>query len=184
MSRSPSHWPALAAAALLAFTLPAVADTPAAASSTIRSSMSSLTGTARLSYPIAADNVRFSFDVHADATGSGPQKAHGTLHIRHYVSGERTSYFWTARAECLLTSGRVAVVTGTITDTSPKLEPWRGQRLSFTVVDGQPDQTGTSGPRPVSEAPACQVGSKTPATAPAPLMQVTSGGYRVHDGQA
>ncbi|MFJ3511638.1 Repetin [Streptomyces luteogriseus] len=116
-----------------------------------------LTGTAKL-YRSAGDDITFSFDAHLAAEDKAdPSKATGTFAFSHYLNGEG------ARAEvkvdCLLTGGKVAVVSGVITDSD--LPGAEGKRVGVTVHDlGRHDRLGyswasTGSPVDTKELPKC-----------------------------
>ncbi|MFE7032259.1 Repetin [Streptomyces sp. NPDC057621] len=119
-----------------------------------------LTGSAKL-YRSAGDDITFSFDARLAAKDNDdPLKATGTFEWSHYAGGEGA---WAkAEVDCLLTGGRVAVVSGVITDSD--LPGAKGKRVGVTVHDtGRHDRLGyswaaTGGPvgglpRCVSSAP-------------------------------
>lgn len=100
-----------------------------------------LTGTAKL-HRSAGDDITFSFDAHLAAKDKAdPMKATGTFAFSHYQNGNG------ARAEvavdCLLTGGKVAVVSGIVTESDlPGVE---GKRVGVTVHDlGRHDRLGYS----------------------------------------
>ncbi|MGW7822838.1 hypothetical protein ACWGLF_33060 [Streptomyces puniciscabiei] len=100
-----------------------------------------LTGTAKL-YRSAGDDITFSFDAHlAAADTADPLKATGTFAWSHYsphMNGRAK-----ARVDCLVTGGRVAVVSGVITDSDHP--EWVGHRVGVTVHDtGGVDRLGYS----------------------------------------
>ncbi|TPQ15999.1 hypothetical protein [Streptomyces sporangiiformans] len=100
-----------------------------------------LTGTAKL-YRSAGDDITFSFDAHLAAKDNDdPLKATGTFRFSHYANGEGG---WAkAKVDCLVTGGKVAVVSGVITDTD--LEGVEGHRVGITVHDtGRIDRLGYS----------------------------------------
>ena len=116
-----------------------------------------LTGTAKL-YRSAGDDSPFTFVAHLAAEDKAdPSKATGTFEFRHYLKGEG------ARAEvkvdCLLTGGKVAVVSGVITDSD--LPGAEGKRVGVTVHDlGRHDRLGyswaaTGSPLDAKELPKC-----------------------------
>jgi hypothetical protein len=138
-----------------------VSDAPrqqATASDTPRQrEAAALTGTAKL-YRSAGDDITFSFDAHlATEDKADPSKATGTFEFSHYLNGEG------ARAEvkvdCLLTGGKVAVVSGVITDSD--LPGAEGKRVGVTVHDlGRHDRLGyswaaTGSPVDAKELPKC-----------------------------
>ncbi|MEU0898605.1 Repetin [Streptomyces massasporeus] len=116
-----------------------------------------LTGTAKL-YRSAGDDITFSFDAHLAAKDKAdPSKATGTFEFSHYLNGEG------ARAEvkvdCLLTGGKVAVVSGVVTGSD--LPGAEGKRVGVTVHDlGRHDRLGyswasTGSPVDTEELPKC-----------------------------
>ncbi|MGW4755731.1 Repetin [Streptomyces chartreusis] len=119
-----------------------------------------LTGTAKL-YRSAGDDITFSFDAHLAAKDDAdPTKATGTFEFSHYLNGEGA---WAkAEVDCLLTGGKVAVVSGVITDSD--LPGAEGKRVGTTVHDvGRRDRLGyswasTGSPVDTKELPKC-VGS-------------------------
>jgi hypothetical protein len=102
-----------------------------------------LTGTAKL-YRSAGDDITFSFDAHLAAKdGADPMKATGTFSFSHYRNGDG------ARAEvavdCLLTGGKVAVVSGIVTESD--LPGAEGKRVGVTVHDSAATTgSATAGP--------------------------------------
>ncbi|SDO64735.1 hypothetical protein SAMN04487981_11279 [Streptomyces sp. cf386] len=119
-----------------------------------------LTGTAKL-YRSAGDDITFSFDAHLAAKDNAdPTKATGTFEFSHYLNGEGAKA--KARVDCLLTGGKVAVVSGVIT--SSDLPGAEGKRVGITVHDvGHRDRLGyswasTGNPVETKELPKC-VGS-------------------------
>ncbi|MGI5371294.1 Repetin [Streptomyces sp. A244] len=116
-----------------------------------------LTGTAKL-YRSAGDDITFSFDAHLAAKDKAdPMKATGTFRFSHYLNGSG------ARAEvevdCLVTGGKVAVVSGVITESD--LPGAEGKRVGVTVHDlGRHDRLGyswasTGRPGEGNEPPRC-----------------------------
>ncbi|MFH9014539.1 Repetin [Streptomyces sp. NPDC017943] len=125
-----------------ALLLTAGAASAATASGTPRQrEAAALTGTAKL-YRSAGDDITFTFDAHlAAADGADPTKATGTFTFSHYRDGSG------ARAEvevdCLVTGGRVAVVSGVVTESD--LPGAEGKRVGVTVHDlGRHDRLGYS----------------------------------------
>jgi hypothetical protein len=100
-----------------------------------------LTGTAKL-YRVAGDDITFSFDAHLAAKDNDdPTKATGTFEWSHDPDGDGA---WAkAKVDCLLTGGKVAVVSGVITDSD--LPGATGKRVGVTVHDlGHRDRLGYS----------------------------------------
>ncbi|MFE4574838.1 Repetin [Streptomyces chartreusis] len=119
-----------------------------------------LTGTAKL-YRSAGDDITFSFDAHLAAKDTAdPTKATGTFEFSHYLNGEGARA--KAEVDCLLTGGKVAVVSGVITDSD--LPGAEGKRVGITVHDvSRRDRLGyswasTGSPVDTKELPKC-VGS-------------------------
>lgn len=130
---------ALAVAALLGAASPAnaAAPSPARPLTAVPASTDapSLTGSAQLQRP-DAQVVRFWFDVHGFATD-----AKGTFGFSHRDGDQ---HGWAKlEADCLITGGPVAVVTGFITETNvPEL---KGKRKGVSVLDnGRRDRLGYS----------------------------------------
>ncbi|KMS74897.1 Repetin [Streptomyces viridochromogenes] len=116
-----------------------------------------LTGTAKL-YRSAGDDITFSFDAHLAAKDTAdPTKATGTFEFSHYLDGEGARA--KAKVDCLLTGGKVAVVSGVIT--SSDLPGAEGKRVGVTVHDlGHRDRLGyswasTGNPVETKELPRC-----------------------------
>ncbi|MFG3508633.1 Repetin [Streptomyces sp. NPDC047821] len=124
-----------------------------------------LTGTAMLARP-AGDHVTVSFDAHLDAKDNdNPLNAHGTFRFSHYMGD------WGGKAEaevdCLITGGKVAVVSGVITKADRDLKDAVGKRVGVSVHDlgkqdrlgyswaalGLPQETPDDLPRCISSAP-------------------------------
>ncbi len=116
-----------------------------------------LTGTAKL-YPSAGDDITFSFDAHPAAKDSAdPLKATGTFEFSHYLDGAGARA--KAKVDCLVTGGKVAVVSGVITDSD--LPGAEGRRVGITVHGvGRRDRLGyswaaTGSPVETKELPRC-----------------------------
>ncbi|MFF2776720.1 Repetin [Streptomyces sp. NPDC058052] len=102
-----------------------------------------LTGTAKLFRPAPADDdITFSFDAHlAHENRADPQAATGTFRYSHYTQGK--GGYAVAKVDCLVTGGKVAVVTGVVFDTDVK--ELRKKRVGVTVHDlGGQDRLGYS----------------------------------------
>ncbi|MFD9441960.1 Repetin [Streptomyces sp. NPDC060006] len=100
-----------------------------------------LTGSAKL-YRSAGDDITFSFDAHLAAEDTAdPLKATGTFEWSHYAGGKGA---WAkAEVDCLITGGKVAVVSGVVTDSD--LPGAKGKRVGITVHDtGGQDRLGYS----------------------------------------
>ena len=100
-----------------------------------------LTGTAKL-YRSAGDDITFSFDAHLAAKDNAdPTKATGTFRFSHYLHGDGA--YAKVKVDCLLTGGKVAVVSGVITESD--LPGAKGNRVGVTVHDlGRHDRLGYS----------------------------------------
>lgn len=154
--------------------LPAGADAAADGAGPAREA-AALTGSAQL-HRTTDDTVTFSFDAHLAARhGDDPLKATGTFRWSHYDSAGGG---WAeAEVDCLVTGGKVAVVSGTVTRTDvPRL---KGMRVGITVHDtGRADRLGyswasTGDPVAMGSVPAC-VGS-----APFEQAKAGTGDFRV-----
>ncbi|MGW0612339.1 Repetin [Streptomyces sp. NPDC002788] len=116
-----------------------------------------LTGEAKL-YRSAGDDITFSFDAHLAAKDTAdPMKATGTFEWSHYLNGQGA---WAkAKVDCLITGGKVAVVSGVIT--SSDLPGAKGKRVGITVHDvGHRDRLGyswasTGTPTATKDLPKC-----------------------------
>ncbi|MGI5424540.1 Repetin [Streptomyces sp. CA-179760] len=116
-----------------------------------------LTGEAKL-YRSAGDDITFSFDAHLAAKDKAdPMKATGTFEWSHYLNGEGARA--KAKVDCLVTGGKVAVVSGVIT--SSDLPGAKGKRVGITVHDlGRHDRLGyswatTGSPVETKDLPQC-----------------------------
>jgi len=133
-----------------------------------------LTGTAKL-YRSLGDDITFSFDAHLAAKDNDdPTKATGTFRYSHYLNGEGG---WAkAKVDCLVTGGKVAVVSGVITDTD--IEGAKGNRVGITVHDvGGKDRLGYSWA--ATEGPATKDLPKCVGSAPFEKVKAGTGDYRV-----
>ena len=101
-----------------------------------------LTGTAKL-YRVAGDDITFTFDAHLAAKDNdNPLKATGSFRWSHYAANGEGGWA-KAKVDCLVTGGKVAVVSGVITDTD--LDGVKGHRVGITVHDtGGVDRLGYS----------------------------------------
>ncbi|MFE3850406.1 Repetin [Streptomyces griseorubiginosus] len=147
----------------------------AAASGDGRREAAALTGTAKMSRSTAED-VTFSFDAHLAAKDDDdPLKATGTFEWSHYLHGDGA---WAkAKVDCLVTGGKVAVVSGVITDSD--LPGAKGKRVGVTVHDlGPHDRLGyswaaTGTPVETPDLPRCV------SSAPFEKVRQGTGDYRV-----
>ncbi|MET9650063.1 Repetin [Streptomyces sp. NPDC006460] len=100
---------------------------------------SALTGTAKLYRP-AGDDITFSFDAHLAAKDNkDPEAATGTIRFSHYKGGK--GGYAVAAVDCLVTGGKVAVVTGVVTETD--VDGFRNKRVGISVHDdGRHDRLG------------------------------------------
>ena len=136
------------------------APSVASASGERQREAAALTGRAKL-YRSAGDDITFSFDAHLAAKDTDdPLKATGTFEWSHYAGGDGA---WAkAEVDCLVTGGKVAVVSGVVTDSD--LPGAKGKRVGITVHDtGRQDRLGyswasTGNPVETKDLPKC-VGS-------------------------
>jgi hypothetical protein len=100
-----------------------------------------LTGTAKLYRP-AGDDITFTFDAHLAAKDNmDPEAATGTFSFKHVFPNGQSGWA-KATVDCLVTGGKVAVVTGIVTDSDT---PFKGKRVGVTVHDrGKHDTLGYS----------------------------------------
>lgn len=134
-----------------------------------------LTGTAKL-YRSLGDDITFSFDAHLAAKDTGdPSKATGTFRFSHYLDGFGASA--EVKVDCLVTGGKVAVVSGVITKSD--LEGAEGRRVGVTVHDlGREDRLGyswASTGSPVEQGPM----PKCVSSAPFEKVKAGTGDFRV-----
>ncbi|MFE5668252.1 Repetin [Streptomyces niveus] len=133
-----------------------------------------LTGTAKLYR--SGDDITFTFDAHLAAENTDdPSKATGTFRFSHYLNGEGATA--EVEVDCLVTGGRVAVVSGVITETD--LEGAKGERVGVTVHDlGRKDRLGyswasTGSPADQGPLPKCV------SSAPFESVKAGTGDFRV-----
>ncbi|GAA4936082.1 hypothetical protein ACFPM3_06225 [Streptomyces coeruleoprunus] len=169
-----------AAASAPAPTPTAAASAPGASPATL---LSALKGEARLSYPVADEEVRVTVDAHSTyAAGSIPTRSWGTFRISHVIDGR--DYWGDFRVDCLTTGGPTATVTGRLVRTSPghpwrtHLDPHTRMGLSFHVPERGEARVGLSG------ATAKGAPLLTTCMAPAADMTVVDGGYALRDRNA
>ncbi|MEV8345790.1 Repetin [Streptomyces niveus] len=134
-----------------------------------------LTGTAKL-YRSLGDDITFTFDAHLAAEDTDdPSKATGTFRFSHYLNGEGATA--EVEVDCLLTGGKVAVVSGVITESD--LEGAKGERVGVTVHDlGRKDRLGyswasTGSPADQGPLPKCV------SSAPFESVKAGTGDFRV-----
>ncbi|MEF9881765.1 Repetin [Streptomyces sp. P9-A4] len=131
-----------------------------------------LTGTAKLYRP-AGDDITFSFDAHLAAKDNkDPQAATGTFRFSHYKDGK--GGYAVAKVDCLTTGGKVAVVTGVVTETD--VDAFRNKRVGISVHDdGKRDRLGYSwvGRDTNLEVPPCL------SSAPFEQVQAGTGDFHV-----
>lgn len=133
-----------------------------------------LTGTGEL-YRSAGDDITFAFDAQLAAEHKdNPLKAEGTFRFSHYVDGKGA--YAKGSIDCLLTGGKVAVASGTITESD--LPGAKGKRVGFTVHDKgrKGDRLGyswasTGTPVEMDDLPKC--------VSSAPFEKVKTGGFKV-----
>ncbi|MFE9558058.1 Repetin [Streptomyces sp. NPDC006692] len=132
-----------------------------------------LTGTAKLYRP-AGDDITFSFDAHLAAKDNmDPEAATGTFSFRH-VFPDGTSGWAKAKVDCLVTGGKVAVVTGVVTDSDT---PFKGKRVGVSVNDqGTHDRLGYSWVGKEAETPEVP---KCLSSAPFEKVKEGSGDFKV-----
>jgi hypothetical protein len=132
---------ALLGSALLLSVAAAAGSAGALAPDESKREAAALTGKAKL-YRSDGDDITFAFDAHlADKDQADPMKATGTFEWSHYLNGKGA---WAkAKVDCLITGGKVAVVSGVIT--SSDLPGAKGKRVGITVHDvGHRDRLGYS----------------------------------------
>ncbi|MEU0390194.1 Repetin [Streptomyces chartreusis] len=147
---------ALGAALLLTATVAAGASAASGPDGGQREA-AALTGKAKL-YRSDGDDITFSFDAHLAAEDKPvPMKATGTFEFSHYLNGKGA---WAkAKVDCLVTGGKVAVVSGVVT--ASDLPGAKGKRVGVTVHDlGRHDRLGyswlsTGRPGAGNEPPKC-----------------------------
>ncbi|WP_406859693.1 Repetin [Streptomyces sp. HUAS MG47] len=131
-----------------------------------------LTGTAKVFRP-AGDDITFSFDAHLAAKDNmDPEAATGTFRFSHYKDGG--GGYAVAKVDCLLTGGKVAMVTGVVTETD--LDVFRGKRVGVTIHDlGKHDRLGYSwvGRDTEAKLPKCV------SSAPFEKVKAGTGDFRV-----
>lgn len=147
----------LGAALLLTATATAGSAIASAPDGGIEREAAALTGKAKM-YRSDGDDLTFSLDAHLAAEDKlDPLKATGTFEWSHYLNGKGA---WAkAKVDCLVTGGKVAVVSGVIT--SSDLAGAKGKRVGITVHDvGHRDRLGyswatTGNPAATKDLPKC-----------------------------
>ncbi|MFJ2114612.1 Repetin [Streptomyces sp. NPDC087850] len=155
-------------AALVAALLLAPGAAPATAAplpGPVAREAAALTGSAKL-YRSAGDDITFAFDARLAAEDrADPTRATGTFAFSH--EAPRVHGSAEGRVDCLLTGGKVAVVSGVITRADRDLAGAVGTRVGMTVHDraggdrlgyswalaGTPTARAGNLPRCVSSAP-------------------------------
>ncbi|MGW7413360.1 Repetin [Streptomyces sp. NPDC054863] len=89
-----------------------------------------LTGKANLDRP--GHEITFSFDAHL-APDVSPEEAKGTFTISHRFPGAEETQWANVTVDCLVTGGKVAIVSGTVEKSNIKGQ--RGKRVGITVDD-------------------------------------------------
>jgi hypothetical protein len=135
-----------------------------------------LTGTAKL-YRTTGDDITFTVDAHLAAEDRrDPTRATGTFRFSHYVGDFAASADVTV--DCLVTGGKVAVVTGVITRADGELAPSLGKRVGISVHDlGKHDRLGYSWM--ASNDPSKDTVPKCTSAAPFEKTKAGTGDYQV-----
>ncbi|MET7363454.1 Repetin [Streptomyces sp. NPDC005562] len=114
---------------------------------TAKAEAAALTGSAKL-YRKTAEDVTFTFDAHlAMKDKKDPTKATGTFRFVHLDKPGGKGAWAEGRVDCLVTGGKVATVTGVVTDSGSDIDmpDIKGKRIGFTVHDtGGQDRVGYS----------------------------------------
>ena len=188
---SASAWTRFAATGLAVAATVVSAGPSLAATAEPAGARSSVTGSAQLRYtPGPADDVRVAVDARVVAVDSGAQptstKADGTVRISHWFAAEKQAVWFEGRVECGITTGRMAVLSAVITDTSPNVAQFRGRHVGITVMDGGSDrprrswdQVGWTGPTTDPLVCTPMGPQPLPLMSPAPSLLLSSGGFRV-----
>ncbi|MFE5937855.1 Repetin [Streptomyces sp. NPDC056470] len=126
-----------------------------------------LTGSAKI-YRVASDDITFSFDAHLAAKdNTNPQAATGTFRLSHYRNGK--GGYAVVTVDCLVTGGKVATVTGRVTETDVK--EFDKRRIGVSVHDlGKHDRLGYSW---LAQDP--EEGDVPPCHSPAPFERTKAG---------
>lgn len=114
---------------------------------TARAEAAAVTGSAKM-YRRTAEDVTFTFDAHLAARDIGdPSKATGTFRFVHLEEPGGKGAWAKGRVDCLMTGGKVATLTGVVTDAGSDIDmpDIKGKRVGFTVHDtGGQDRVGYS----------------------------------------
>ncbi|MEU7011715.1 Repetin [Streptomyces sp. NPDC046332] len=126
-----------------------------------------LIGSAKI-YRVASDDITFSFDAHLAAKDTtDPQAATGTFRFSHYKNGK--GGYAVVQVDCLVTGGKVATVTGKVTETDVK--EFDKRRVGVSVHDlGKHDRLGYSW---LAQDP--EQGDVPPCHSPAPFERTKAG---------
>ncbi|MBC2874505.1 MULTISPECIES: hypothetical protein [Streptomyces] len=181
----------LRTAALLALALTTTATAGVADAATTKGAdrplTSAIRGSGRMEYPVTTEDVRLTVDAHATYAGGPtlPTKSWGTFRLSHkFGTGKQAKIYWgDFTVDCLRTGGPTAVVTGTLTRTSPG-HPWRtmfpeharmGVSFSIAPKGGGPSRIGLAAPSPKGQP------MLTKCMASATDARVIAGGYTLRD---
>ncbi|MFI0736736.1 hypothetical protein ACH4PU_01315 [Streptomyces sp. NPDC021100] len=178
---------ALLALALTTTATAGVADAATTTKGADRTPVSALRGSGRMEYAIATEDVRLTVDAHAAYTNGPtfPTKSWGTFRLSHKIgTGKQAKVYWgDFTVDCLRTGGPTAVVTGTLTRTSPD-RPWRTMfpeharmGVSFYIAPkgAGPSRIGLAAPSPKGQP------MLTKCMASATDARVIAGGYTLRD---
>ncbi|MGI5340135.1 hypothetical protein ACQEVS_23435 [Streptomyces sp. CA-181903] len=183
---------ALLALALTTTATAGVADAATTTTGAGRTLTSAIRGSGRMEYPVTTEDIRLTVDAHATSAGRPDLTPHswGTFRLSHTIgTGKQAKVYWgDFKVDCLRTGGPTAVVTGTLTRTSPG-HPWRTtfpeharMGVSFYVAQkgAGPSRIGLAAPSPKGRP------MLTRCMASAPDARVIAGGYTLRDsaGQA
>ncbi|MEU5127762.1 hypothetical protein [Streptomyces mobaraensis] len=182
----------LRTAALLALILTTtatagVADAATPTKAPDRIVTSALRGSGRMEYPVTTEDIRLTVDAHAAYTSGPtfPTKSWGAFRLSHKIgTGKQAKVYWgDFTVDCLRTGGPTAVVTGTLTRTSPG-HPWRTtlpeharMGVSFYIAPkgAGPSRIGLAAPSPKGQP------MLTKCMASATDARVIAGGYTLRD---
>ena len=187
--------PLAVAATALAAGVPAVsaapADRPAPTSAATTSAVAGpavagITGSARMDYPVQAEEIRIIVDARGLFTAANPVipvLSWGMFRIQHRMSPPLGLNWGDFKVDCVRVDGPDVTVTGRIVDAGPYWQEFLHRKqplrmgLSFHVATegGAPTRIGMSRPTAAGQPlmPKC--------TAPAPDTDAIEGGYTVTD---